>query len=184
MSDERPIDRRRFFREGLRGLLRPVAKAVDPIERVAREFKRLHDEQERPGLPPPAVTEREPVDGAVSRSVNGATTALERWHRPPGALPEAAFLDTCSRCGECVRVCPAQCIKIDGAGVKGAGAPYIDPSEMPCVLCDGLRCMLACPTGALVPTLLADIDMGTAVWREEICLRTRGVECTICVDSC
>jgi ferredoxin-type protein NapG len=75
-------------------------------------------------------------------------------------------------------------VKIDVSGAKGAGAPYIDASEMPCVLCDGLRCMPACPTGALVPTLLKDIQMGTAVWREEICLRTRGVECMICVDSC
>ena len=27
--------------------------------------------------------------------------------RPPGALSEAAFLDTCFRCGNCVEACPA-----------------------------------------------------------------------------
>jgi Pyruvate/2-oxoacid:ferredoxin oxidoreductase delta subunit len=36
----------------------------------------------------------------------------------------------------------------------------------------------------LVPTVLVDIDMGTAVWDEKTCVRTRGTPCTICVDHC
>jgi hypothetical protein len=31
MSDDKPIDRRRFFREGLRELLKPLANAIDPV---------------------------------------------------------------------------------------------------------------------------------------------------------
>src|SRR5262249_18382118 len=107
------------------------------------------------------------------------------WLRPPGALvPDQKFLDTCSRCGECVKVCPAQCIKIDSTGKSGKGAPYIDADAMACVVCDGLLCMPACPTGALALTPLADIDMGTAVWREATCVRSTGENCTICVDRC
>jgi ferredoxin-type protein NapG len=62
--------------------------------------------------------------------------------------------------------------------------PFIDPDEMPCVLCDGLLCMHNCPTTALVPTPLEMIDMGTAEWRAELCVRSHGQDCTICVDRC
>ena len=81
-------------------------------------------------------------------------------------------------------MCPAQCIKIDPTGGRAGGAPHIVPSDMPCVMCNGLLCMHACPTGALVPIPIQDIDMGTARWREETCVRTIGENCTICVDQC
>jgi ferredoxin-type protein NapG len=83
-----------------------------------------------------------------------------------------------------VKICPAECIKIDPTGARGGGAPYIDADAMPCVLCDGLLCMNVCPTGALQPTPLILVDMGTAEWREEFCVRSRGEPCTICVDQC
>ncbi len=41
-----------------------------------------------------------------------------------------------------------------------------------------------CPSGALVPTALPDIRMGTAKWREVDCLRSASHDCTICVDKC
>ena len=44
--------------------------------------------------------------------------------------------------------------------------------------------MSVCPSGAIVATSLTEIDMGTAVWNESICLRTKGEACTICVDKC
>src|SRR5205085_12533162 len=106
------------------------------------------------------------------------------WLRPPGALPEQQFRETCSRCGDCVRACPASAIVIDSTGAKGNGAPYINADVMSCVVCEGLHCMQACPSGALLPTPLADIDMGTAVWREETCVRSTGEDCTICVEKC
>src|SRR5213075_19855 len=102
----------------------------------------------------------------------------------PGAVSEQAFRETCSRCGICVSVCPAHAIKIDPSGNKGAGAPYIDVSAMPCVVCDGTPCMHNCPSGALLPTPIADIDMGTAVWNVSSCLRTHDQQCQICVDQC
>lgn len=166
MKDDKPIDRRRFFREGLRELFKPLAASVEPLEEAMHQLGRL---EEAFPTPPP----RPPVRPQVGK-----------WLRPPGALEERSFLDTCSRCAKCVNVCPAQCIKIDATGVEGAGAPYIDPDMMPCVVCDGLHCMQECPSGALVPTALAAIDMGTAVWNDHICLRATGENCTICVDEC
>src|SRR5688500_4338951 len=110
---ERPIDRRRFFREGLRELLKPLADAAQPIGRAMREFESLAG-----------------TSGSGPRP-------RRHFIRPPGALAEQEFRDTCSRCGICVQVCPAHAIKIDPTRQVGDDFPYITPSEMACVLCDG-----------------------------------------------
>src|SRR5262245_55761486 len=113
-NDDRPMNRRRFFREGLRELLKPLSNAVEPLERAAKHIGSLEEQiaaQQRAAPRPP-----EP-----------------HWLRPPGALPENDFRNVCSRCGECVRVCPAQCIRIDPGGQQGSGVPYIDVDTMPCV---------------------------------------------------
>ena len=44
--------------------------------------------------------------------------------------------------------------------------------------------MHVCPTGALQPTPLADVDMGLAIWQSDTCVRQQGDACTICVDHC
>lgn len=169
LDDNKSVNRRRFFREGLRELLKPLASVIEPLTHAARQIGELEQS---------------------GNSIGGGAKSIRRIPlnvtlRPPGALHEQSFRDTCSRCGECVRVCPAQCIKIDSTGVRGQGAPYIDADDMPCVVCDGLMCMHVCPTGALVPTILADIDMGTAQWHPDTCVRTaRGEDCTLCIDKC
>jgi len=163
-DDDKPIARRRFFVAGLRELFKPLAGGLANIERVTSELARL-EEVSRPAPSPRSVP-------------------LRIWLRPPGAIEEQAFRETCSRCGICVSVCPAHCIKLDSTGQLGAGAPYIEPQAMPCVVCESLACMQNCPSGALLPTPLADIDMGTAEWHEHLCIRTHGQECTACIDQC
>jgi MauM/NapG family ferredoxin protein len=165
MSDDRPLDRRRFFRMGLREILKPLANAAEPIERALRELESL--------------------DKAISATPASASRSLPIFLRPPGALEEQAFRDQCSRCGICVSVCPADAIKIDSTGAIANGAPYIVAAEAPCVACDGLHCMQNCPSGALRFTPLVDIDMGTAQWKPQFCTRTTiGDDCRICVDQC
>jgi len=154
------MDRRRFFRRGLSELLKPIAQAIAPFERVAQKIGELDGGPPRREIPPGL------------------------WLRPPGAVAEKTFLQTCTRGGECVRACPAHCIKIDATGRNGAGAPYIDVNSAACVVCNGLYCMHVCPSGSLVPTSINDIDMGTAVWHEESCTRSIGSDCRICVDQC
>jgi ferredoxin-type protein NapG len=157
------MDRRRFFREGLRELLRPLAGAAGPLERAIEQISKLD---------------------RVERTPPQAPRKMNLWLRPPGSLDEQKFLDTCSRCGNCVSVCPAQCIKIDSTAAKGGGAPFIEPDAMPCVVCEGLKCMHVCPTGALLPTPLGHIDMGTARMNYQTCVRSKGENCTICIDQC
>jgi ferredoxin-type protein NapG len=158
-DDNKPMPRRRFFREGLLELFKPLARTVEPLQRVAEQIGAM----DQPVLSPPPV---------------------RHWLRPPGSLQEQQFRDQCSRCSECVRVCPSHCIKIDFAGDKGEGAPYIEPDQSACVICTTLACMNNCPSGALQSTMVDFIDMGVAVWHESICLRSNGQECTICVDAC
>ena len=112
-------------------------------------------------------------------SVSGAALRL----RPPGAIKtpddEQEFLAACIKCGQCVQVCPVEAIKLadllDGAG---NGVPFIEPREQACDFsCDGLQCVLACPTGALTHELdfPADARMGLArLDKPAACLAVQG----------
>ncbi|MCP3669291.1 MAG: 4Fe-4S dicluster domain-containing protein [Gammaproteobacteria bacterium] len=111
--------------------------------------------------------------------VQGNTLRL----RPPGAIKtpfdEQEFFASCIKCGQCVQVCPVKAIKLaditDGFGI---GVPYIDARAQACDFsCDGLQCVLACPTGALTHDLdyPADTRMGFArLSRPQACLAVQG----------
>jgi len=103
--------------------------------------------------------------------------------RPPGAikdpLDEQQFLAACIKCGQCVQVCPVEAIKLadllDGFGI---GVPYIAARDQACDFsCDGLQCVLACPTGALTHHINypSETRMGYAqLVGPERCLAVRG----------
>jgi ferredoxin-type protein NapG len=105
--------------------------------------------------------------------------------RPPGALPEPRFLETCQRCHSCVKVCPAEAIRpMRAPWSEQDGTPIIQPDLAPCLVCKGLECMHVCPSGALRLVEAAEIRIGLARLREKRCLRTRGEDCRVCVDRC
>jgi len=103
----------------------------------------------------------------------------ENLLRPPGALDEDPFLAACIKCGQCLQVCPPQVIKLAGIWQGfGIGTPYIVPREGGCILCAGLPCVLACPTGALDHHISEgkEARMGLAVIsRPDTCLSIQGV---------
>jgi len=120
--------------------------------------------------------------GVVGVSLLGYIPVLGRWRdrvRPPGALQEREFLSSCIKCGQCVQVCPVNAIHLadldEGFGI---GAPYIDTRKQACDFsCDGLQCVLACPTGALTHHInySHETDMGVArVVNEKQCLAVLG----------
>lgn len=128
----------------------------------------------------------EPLAGYLEERLDLANFKVRTVLRPPGALPEAEFLRTCYRCGNCGDACPAKAIrKMTSDDPELAGTPYIDPDLSACVVCEELACMKTCPSGAL--KLVArgtDIEMGLARFEPQSCLRTQGDDCTLCVDKC
>ncbi len=93
-------------------------------------------------------------------------------------LGEDLFLASCIKCGQCLQVCPPQVILLAGlADGNGIGTPYIVPRDGGCILCKGLPCVLACPTGALDHHISegSEAEMGiTVLSHPETCLARSG----------
>ena len=101
--------------------------------------------------------------------------------RPPWALREEAFVDQCTRCGDCQRACPQDILRADSAGF-----PLVDFSRGACTFCGA--CVEVCARHALTRTAPFSQDPRPP-WQakamvEEGCLTRRGVHCEICRDQC
>jgi ferredoxin-type protein NapF len=99
-----------------------------------------------------------------------------RYVRPPGALPEAAFLGACTRCGECVPACPTRII------VLVRGYPEVDFKRGECTFCGA--CVAACKDGALPRAGSGSVPWTIKARIAENCLPKKGVECRVCGDPC
>ena len=109
--------------------------------------------------------------------------------RPPGALPEKAFLSRCVRCGECMKVCITNGLQptLLEAGVEGIWTPVLVPAighcEYRCTLCGQV-----CPTGAIRKLDLnekAATAIGVAVIDTGRCLPySFAVPCIVCEEMC
>ena len=125
--------------------------------------------------------------------------------RPPGALDEDDFLQTCIRCQRCADACRNQCITAftPGNGKQfsltpssgEAGTPVIFPRRQACNLCLGedtevLLCTAACPSGALqvvpkTPEVIQEkVAMGKAVLDKNLCFSYTGSSCGVCTRAC
>ena len=96
--------------------------------------------------------------------------------RPPWALAEAAFRETCTGCGDCRRACPEDIL------VRGRGElPQVDFERGGCTFCGA--CVTACPSGALARVgEAAPWDLTAAIGAG--CLSLAGVTCRICEERC
>lgn len=111
----------------------------------------------------------------------------QRYVRPPGALPEVAFLTACTRCHACSDVCPAGVIlQVTARGGLAAGTPYLEPARMPCVACPDMPCVTACPTGALTmpPGGWRTERLGSIEFHPDRCVTFEGKPCGVCVRAC
>lgn len=96
--------------------------------------------------------------------------------RPPWALGESAFVQTCTRCDACIQACP-QHILNRGDG----GFPVVKFESNGCTECE--RCVAVCVPKALVRVP----GQSPWPWRAEIgdpCLAARRVECRVCGEVC
>lgn len=108
--------------------------------------------------------------------------------RPPGALVrDRKFQSQCISCGACVNVCHIEkynAVVLEGAGdLRNFGTPYIkDMRDFPCTLC--MKCPEVCPTDALSPIAIDDVEMGMALIDYSICLGWNGDVCLSCSKAC
>lgn len=110
--------------------------------------------------------------------------------RPPGALVEKDFLDTCLRCGECMKGCPTHGLQPAGlstAGLEGIMTPVLTPRlgacEEQCNICGQI-----CPTGAIRSLTLEEKQyavIGNATIEQNLCIAwEQGKVCLICDEVC
>jgi polyferredoxin len=109
--------------------------------------------------------------------------------RPPGAIPEAEFLRTCIRCGECMKSCLTNTLQpcLWESGLSGLWTPKMDlrfaPCEQNCNVCGKV-----CPTQAIRSLPLEEkthAKVGTAILRKEMCLVwAQDKPCLICDEIC
>ena len=109
--------------------------------------------------------------------------------RPPGALPEQDFLDTCVRCGNCMRTCITNTLQPCTVqyGLRNTWSPRLvqrlSPCEATCNLCGQV-----CPTQAIRNLALEEkvvAKIGTAYIDRRRCLAWEHDRlCLICDEQC
>ena len=107
--------------------------------------------------------------------------------RPPGAVTERQFLQDCTRCDKCIHACPKDAIvkAPKKFGFLVMGTPYIDPIKNPCVMCDDLPCISACPDSALLPVdSPGEVNMGYAILDKNKCQAYGDTFCQQCIIDC
>jgi len=119
--------------------------------------------------------------------------AANSWRaiRPPGALPEKQFLEACTRCGMCMKVCPTNGLQpaFLEAGLEGLWTPVLVSMIGPCVeYCTA--CGEVCPTGAIRPFNNREhkhekIRLGLAMVNQGLCIAVNGGRsCIVCAEVC
>ncbi|NMG75703.1 ferredoxin-type protein NapF [Aromatoleum diolicum] len=97
--------------------------------------------------------------------------------RPPWVARGDMFEEVCTRCGDCLRVCPTS-ILIAGGG----GFPVVDFSRGECTFCGD--CVTACKPGALMRRSESVAPWNVKAAIGDACLARRGVECRVCGEIC
>ncbi|MCX6639354.1 MAG: 4Fe-4S binding protein [bacterium] len=118
-------------------------------------------------------------------------TATGYCIRPPGALREDEFLDTCLRCQECVKACSSTggCLQ-PSALELGWGAIWTPRAHMREGYCEYscTLCGQVCPSGALQKLTVADKKqkvIGLAYFDHSRCIPwATGDDCIVCEEHC
>ncbi|MGA2061788.1 MAG: 4Fe-4S binding protein [Thermoguttaceae bacterium] len=109
--------------------------------------------------------------------------------RPPGARPEREFLERCTGCGLCMKVCPTGGLQptLTEAGFEGLWTPMLVPQIGYCdYMCN--LCGQVCPTEAIEPLKLEDkhaTRIGLASFDVTRCIPyAYGRNCMVCEEHC
>lgn len=138
------MDRRKFFKDGIKGLLgnllqeNPVGQIVDRkllgMSNILAPYG-LDEMVRNSGL--------DLVKSGIAAEESGYSMVFPR---PPGADPDSEkFEKKCNRCAECLVACPYGAIFF----IDNNSGPTLNPNQLPCRLCEDYPCVQSCPTGAL-----------------------------------
>ncbi len=108
--------------------------------------------------------------------------------RPPGALSENQFTQTCIACQECIRICPSQALRplcwkavltsIERRtllhGRQPVHSTQVAHSYAP----------RFCPVGAIRSIPVSEMKTGVARVDHKACLAWDQVKCLVCVEAC
>ncbi|MDF1564208.1 MAG: 4Fe-4S dicluster domain-containing protein [Deltaproteobacteria bacterium] len=114
---------------------------------------------------------------AVARPAGGLA-----FLRPPGFTGKGT--EACRDCVACLEACPRESIFPMKRGASPDHTPLIDPTKAPCVLCDDLPCIQACPSGVLAPVPREEVRMAVAEIIEDRCRHAEGKACLDCFRAC
>ena len=109
--------------------------------------------------------------------------------RPPGARPEREFLQRCTACGLCMKVCPTGGLQPtwSEAGLEGLWTPRLVPKIGYCDYACNL-CSQVCPTEAIVPLSVdekQEVRIGLAAFDTTRCIPyAYGRDCMVCEEHC
>jgi ferredoxin-type protein NapF len=106
----------------------------------------------------------------------GSLFSTRNTHRrPPWAIADQSFIQTCNHCGECIHACPEH-ILIYGRG----DYPEVDFSKGGCTFCG--KCSQICEPGGLRPP--DENPWQLKAFIANTCLTNSGTDCTACSESC
>jgi ferredoxin-type protein NapG len=168
-------------------------KTLEEITEVAEDDE-VDPEYDRRGLIKQGVHFfAKPAVETVQKKIEKINETVDKFTkrvpllRPPGAVTERQFLQDCTRCDKCIHACPKDAIvkAPKKFGFLVMGTPYIDPIKNPCVMCDDLPCISACPDKALLPVSSpSEVNMGYAILDKKKCQAYGDTFCQQCIIDC
>ena len=125
------------------------------------------------------------ADGELAEVSRKSVYPRENAITPPGSNGWLSMKKHCTGCQLCIRACHNKVLRIsDDAAqllrpVMSFERGYCRPT------CND--CSQVCPTGAIKPITLeqkSSIQIGRAIWRQDICLSAKGTHCRACGRAC
>jgi len=124
------------------------------------------------------------IDGALPVKLSSPVLI-----RAPGAVPEDEFVGRCTRCAECMKVCPTTGLQpaLHEAGIEGFWTPILVPRIGYCTeMCN--LCGEVCPTDSIQPFEIEEkkhIFIGLAVIDRSQCIAWYADRtCLVCDEYC